>query len=124
MLGGADSEDLLLRALDELRELDARPAAAIVQHRLRERGVRGLPRGPRAATRSNPANLTPREVEVLELLSQNLRNAEIAHRLVLSRRTVEHHVSAILRKLSVRTRAQAASEATRLGLAGDGSEVR
>jgi DNA-binding CsgD family transcriptional regulator/tetratricopeptide (TPR) repeat protein len=124
VLGGADSEDLLLRALDALRELNARPAAAIVQHRLRERGVRGLPRGPRAATRSNPANLTRREVEVLELLSQNLGNAEIAHRLVLSRRTVEHHVSAILRKLSVRTRAQAASEATRLGLADDGSEVR
>jgi DNA-binding CsgD family transcriptional regulator len=115
-LAGAGSEDLLLTALDELRASGAEPAAAIVARRLREQGVSGLPRGPRAATRSNPAHLTGRELEVLALLSQNLANAEIADRLVLSRRTVEHHVSAILRKLSVRTRAQAAAEGVRIGL--------
>jgi DNA-binding CsgD family transcriptional regulator len=115
-LAGADSDDLLLRALEELRELEARPAAAIVERRLRARGVSGVTRGPRASTRGNPANLTARELEVLVLLSQGLANAEIADRLVLSRRTVEHHVSAILRKLSVGTRAQAAAEAARLGL--------
>ncbi len=117
VLAGADEDDLLLRALDALRSMDARPAAAIVNRRLRERGVRGLPRGPRGSTRSNPANLTARELEVLVLLSQNLANGEIADHLVLSRRTVEHHVSAILRKLCVRTRAQAAAKAARLGLA-------
>jgi DNA-binding CsgD family transcriptional regulator/tetratricopeptide (TPR) repeat protein len=116
-LAGSDDADTLLHALDELRRLGAGPAAALVERRLRERGIRGVPRGPRATTRDNPANLTGRELDVLALLARDLTNAEIADRLVLSQRTVEHHVSAILRKLVVRTRAQAAAEALRLGLA-------
>jgi DNA-binding NarL/FixJ family response regulator len=84
--------------------------------RLRERGARRLPRGPRPATRRNPAGLTPREVEVLALVADGLRYTDIAARLVLSERTVDHHVGAILRKLGVRTRAQASAEAVRLGL--------
>jgi DNA-binding CsgD family transcriptional regulator/tetratricopeptide (TPR) repeat protein len=115
---GDESE--LRHALDELRELGASAAATVVSRRLRERGVRGLPRGPRPSTRENPAGLTAREVEVLGLLAEGLRNAEIAERLFLSKRTVDRHVSAILRKLSVRTRAQAGTEAVRLGLAPQG----
>ena len=115
-LAGGGREDVLLRAADELRKLDARPAAAIVDRRLRKRGIRGLPRGPRPSTAENPAGLTVREMEVLALVTEGLRNSEIAERLVVSRRTVDHHVSAILRKLSVRTRSQAGVEALRLGL--------
>src|SRR5207302_10473976 len=118
-LSDADEEAPLRRALDELQRLGAQPAAAIVARRLRGRGARGLPRGPRPTTRKNPANLTAREIEVLRFVAQGLRNAQIAERLVLSERTVGHHVSAILRKLDVRTRTEASAEAVRLGLAQD-----
>ncbi|MGH2762203.1 MAG: helix-turn-helix domain-containing protein, partial [Thermoleophilaceae bacterium] len=69
-------------------------------------------------TRENTANLTPREIEVLELVAQGLHNAEIAARLFVSKRTVDHHVSAILHKLDVPSRGQAVAEAARLGIAG------
>jgi len=117
-LAWANDDDALRRAHDQLRALGARPAAEIVARRLRERGVRGIRRGPRRATQENPAGLTAREVEVLALVAAGLHNSEIARRLFLSQRTVDHHVSAILRKLDVETRREASAEASRLGLAG------
>lgn len=115
----ADGDEAALRrGLAELQRLGAVPASSLVAQRLRERGVRGVPRGPRPSTQSNPANLTEREVEVLALVAEGLANAQIAERLFISSKTVDHHVSAILRKLSVRTRGQAGAEAVRLGLAG------
>jgi DNA-binding NarL/FixJ family response regulator len=93
-------------------------AAATVARKLRERGERGLARGPRPSTRANPAGLTARQLDVLRLVAQGRRNAEIARELVLSERTVDHHVAAILNKLGARTRVEATAHALRLGLAG------
>ncbi|MGH2599860.1 MAG: helix-turn-helix domain-containing protein [Dehalococcoidia bacterium] len=82
-------------------------------------GTRQIPRGPRPATRANPALLTPRELEILHLVVQRQRNREIAAHLFLSPKTVSHHVSTILGKLGVRTRDEAAMAATRLDLCQD-----
>jgi DNA-binding CsgD family transcriptional regulator len=112
-------EDALREAHDTLQRLGARAAVAVAARRLRERGARDIPRGPRPTTQANPARLTRREAEVLGLLAEGLRNTEIAEQLFLSPRTVDHHVSAILRKLRVETRGQATAAAERLGLLED-----
>ena len=89
------------------------PRLAWSGRRLRDLGVTRIPRGPRAFTREHPAGLTERQVDVLHLLGEGLTNAEIAARLVLSIRTVDHHVSAILTKLGVASRREAARLARR-----------
>jgi len=99
-----------------LHELGARPAAAIMARWLRTLGEPGVRRGPRPATAANPAGLTRRQAEVLELVAAGLSNAQIAARLALSGRTVDNHVAAILRKLGVRTRSEARAQAARLAL--------
>jgi len=113
-LAGSDDPDELSTALAALHRLGARPAAAMVTRRLRGMGVRAVSRGPNLTTRGSPANLTRREQEVLALLVEDLRNSEIAERLFISTKTVDHHVSAILTKLGVRTRQDAARAAPAL----------
>ena len=103
-------------ALAALQRLGASPAARTVAQRLREQGITGVGRGPRRSTIENPAQLTARQVEILALLGDRLTNAEIAERLYISPKTVDHHVSAILGKLGVHSRRAAAAEAAKLGL--------
>ncbi len=95
-------------ALEIFEGLGARPAARMVRKKMIEHGVKGLPHGARASTRTNPEGLTEREMEILTLLGQGLSNAEIAERLTISPKTVDHHVSAILAKLQVSSRLEAA----------------
>jgi len=98
--------------------LDGLGLPAVRHAVLRDRHARGLavPRGPRAARRASPAGLTARETEVLQLLAEGLSYAEVAGRLVLSEKTVGHHVSAVLRKLGEPTRSRAVATALRLGV--------
>jgi DNA-binding CsgD family transcriptional regulator len=120
-LADSTAQDDLLAALDLLERLGARPAADTVAARLRGLGVRRRPRRPRRATLANPAGLTARELDVLALLGQGLRNADIAGRLHIAEKTVDHHVSAILAKLGVRSRQEATRAATARGIVpGDG----
>jgi DNA-binding NarL/FixJ family response regulator len=97
----------LLDSLEILDGLEARPLASLVRKRLRELGVDHIPRGPRATTRADRVGLTRRQREVLDLMAAGLSNSQIAERLYLTKKTVEHHVSAILQKVGAETRTQA-----------------
>jgi DNA-binding CsgD family transcriptional regulator len=114
VLARSDDETAIREAESIFTELGAVPAKAWALRRLREIGVRSVQRGPRSSTQANPAGLTVRELEVLELLSAGLSNADIAERLFISRKTAGHHVSAILAKLGVESRTAAALRAAKL----------
>ncbi len=115
MLSMLDDETALVEAIEIARGLGAQPLVRRVTRRMRELSIR-VPQGKRESTRSNPAGLTARQVEVLVLVAEGLTNAEIAERLVVSQRTAEHHVAALFTKLGVATRREAAQRASELGL--------
>jgi DNA-binding CsgD family transcriptional regulator len=110
-LAADDDPESWRESIARLEALGAPAAVAAVRRDLHRRGARGIPRGPRPATRRNPAGLTTSQIRVLELLVRGLSNADIARELFLSPRTVDHHVSAILAKLEVTTRAAAIAAA-------------
>ena len=98
-----------IAALEIFERLGARPAADALRQSLREAGALRLPRKPRPSTRQNPFGLTRRQVEILGLLIHGASNPEIAARLHLSPKTVDHHVTAILSQLDVHSREAAAA---------------
>ncbi len=105
--GDAEAITCALQILDRLGAARVRQAVIV---KARERGLTvEAPATPRATTRANPAGLTKRQMQVLGLLGEGLSNAAIAERLFVSAKTVDHHVSAILGKLEVASRGEAAA---------------
>jgi DNA-binding CsgD family transcriptional regulator/tetratricopeptide (TPR) repeat protein len=104
----ANEEDTLRDAIAILDRLGAKATLAVAQQSLRALGVRSIPRGTRAASKQNRWGLTAREHEVLEHIRTGRTNPEIAEALVLSARTVDHHVSRVLAKMNVGSRQEAA----------------
>jgi len=123
-LAESKDEAALRTALQIFEQLGAAPMAGRTRRKLRSIGVRRIPRGAQERTKRNPHSLTRRELQVLGLIAEGERNADIARRLFVSEKTVDHHVSAVLAKLQVRSRSEAAVVATRLGLRGPEPRLR
>jgi DNA-binding CsgD family transcriptional regulator/tetratricopeptide (TPR) repeat protein len=104
------------RGVEMLDHLGADAVAARARRSLRKQGLTGVPPRSRRSTRANPAGLTSRQLEVLALVGEGASNAAVAERLSISEKTVDHHVSAILQKLGVRSRTEAAHVGRQLGI--------
>ena len=100
----------------DLRRMGAEGVIRGLRRELERRGVKHIPRGERATTRNNPGGLTAREAEVLALIAAGHSNAAIANELFITEKTAGHHVSAVLAKLGVKSRVQAATLAVTNGL--------
>ena len=109
-------EKAMKKAVEIMDGLTASAASQLIKQKMRESGIRNIPRGPRQTTRQNDAGLTLRQQEVLNLISKGLSNNEIGNKLYISPKTVDHHISAILAKLNLHSRTEAASFAQLRGL--------
>ena len=109
------SPEQLVAAVRMVRTGDALLAPSITR-RLIQRFA--PPTADRSKTRASLSDLTPRELEVLQLLAQGLSNAELAGELTVSEATVKTHVARILAKLQLRDRVQAVVLAYETGLVG------
>jgi DNA-binding CsgD family transcriptional regulator len=104
------------KALLIFQQLGADTVYEKIKMKMRADGIKKIPRGLRESTRSNPAQLTNRELDVLQLLQKGIQNKEIAGTLFISPKTADHHISSILFKLDVNSRSKAVTEAVRLGI--------
>lgn len=112
-----------LQALEIFERLSAQPSADRLRQQLKAAGQGKLPRRGRSSTKANPHQLTAREIEVLKLLCEGLKNSEIAERLCRSVRTVDHHLEAVFGKLNVTTRTEAVAAAARAGIHAKNRQV-
>ena len=104
------------KAIALVQELGAGVVYELMKREMRVSGIKNIPRGIRETTRSNPAHLTTRELDILQLLQQSMANKEIAGKLFISAKTVDNHISSIFFKLEVNSRMTAVREAFRLGI--------
>ncbi len=110
------NKDAKRESLTILESLGATATIKLIKQEMRKEGIKNIPKGPRESTKQNPAGLTNRQIDVLQLLSEGLSNSEIAHRLFISPKTIDHHISAILSKLNLHSRAEAANFAQSSGI--------
>jgi len=108
------SEEDKKTAIELVHNLGAEAIYEKMKFEMRLSGIKSIPRGIRKSTMANPANLTERELDVLQLLKEGLQNKEIANKLFISPKTVDHHISSIFFKLDVNSRTKAVQEATRM----------
>ena len=109
-----NTNDIVKKASGE--SVVSKSGHAYIKQKMRELGLKKIPKGPRRTTRKNPAGLTIRQMEVLKLLGKGLSNIEISNQLYISSKTVDHHVSAILSKLNIHSRFEAADFVHNKGL--------
>ncbi|HKH62861.1 MAG TPA: AAA family ATPase [Flavitalea sp.] len=108
------TDDDKRKAISIVHELGATAVYEKMKMEMRNSGIKSIPRGMRKSTQSNPALLTSRELDVLYLLKEGMQNKEIAAKLYISGKTVDHHISSILFKLDVNSRTKAVNEAVRM----------
>jgi DNA-binding CsgD family transcriptional regulator len=109
----AGTVDNKREAIAVLQTLGANATVQKIKLDMRSSGIKNIPRGMRKSTLSNKALLTGRELDVLQLMKEGLQNKEIAGKLFIAAKTVDHHISSILFKLDVNSRAKAVNEALR-----------
>lgn len=102
-------EEAMKNAIEVFEKLGASATLQLIKHKMRESGIKGVPKGPRQSTKENFAGLTARQLEVLKLVANGMSNSEIADNLYISAKTVDHHISAIYSKLNIHSRIEAAT---------------
>ncbi|MBI5965140.1 MAG: AAA family ATPase [Chloroflexi bacterium] len=107
-LADGDAQAQLL-ALKMFERLGAHLPADALREGLQNTRTKKIPRKPRSSTRENPFGLTERQVEILSLLVKGLSNTKISNHLHISPKTTDHHVSAILEKMNLHSREEAAA---------------
>ncbi len=110
------NDDHKRTAIAMVQALGAAAVFEKLKQEMKQLGIANIPRGIRASTRSNAAFLTGRELEILYLLKDQLQNKEIAQRLFISAKTVDHHISSILFKLDATSRSKAVAAAVKMGI--------